>query len=317
MEWLEVTGRDVDVAVAAGMAELGASSIDEIEVEVLTKPSKGFLGMGRVDAVVKITKKPSSQRRKRRRRKGKGEGRDSGSKAAKPSKKPVKKQADKPAAKPENDRAKAKSVNTGTRQQRSRNDRSQRKPQRPAPDRTEEKPREEAPVSDINEQAQVATAFLEGLVDAFGLEGEVTSKIDDDVLYLDVSGEQTEALVGQKGSIMQAILELTRTVIQRKTHGAPRMRIDIAGYGKRRREALTIYAARLAERVLAEGGEIALEPMNPADRKVIHDAAGEFEGVATFSEGEDPRRAVIITLKEGFEPSSGDSTEEPDEEESD
>ena len=91
------------------------------------------------------------------------------------------------------------------------------------------------------------------------------------------------------------MLELTRTTVQRKTFGAPRMRIDIAGYGARRREALTIYTHRLAEQVVAEQGEVMLEPMNAADRKVVHDAAGEIDGVRTHSEGEDPRRAVVIS----------------------
>ena len=151
----------------------------------------------------------------------------------------------------------------------------------------------------IEEQAKVATAFLDGLLDAFGLEGETTSRIEDDVLYLDVVGDQTEALVGAKGAAMYSVLELTRTTVQRKTFGAPRMRIDIAGYGARRREALTIYTHRLAEQVVAERGEVMLEPMNAADRKVVHDAAGEIEGVRTHSEGEDPRRAVVISPVDG------------------
>ena len=145
----------------------------------------------------------------------------------------------------------------------------------------------------IEEQAEVAVDFLKGLVDSFGLEGEVTSRIDDDILYLDVNGD-TEALVGNRGVIMQSVLELARTVVQRKTFGAPRMRIDIAGYGERRRAALTIYAGRLAEKVKEEGGEVMLEPMNPADRKVVHDAIGEIDGVRSFSEGEDPNRSVVV-----------------------
>jgi spoIIIJ-associated protein len=147
----------------------------------------------------------------------------------------------------------------------------------------------------IEEQAQVAVEFLEGLVASFGLEGAVTSRIEEDVLYLNVDGD-TEALVGSRGAIMQSVLELTRTVVQRKTYGAPRMRIDIAGYAERRREALTIYAGRLAEKVIADGGEVMLEPMNPADRKVVHDAIGAIDGVRSYSEGEDPNRSVVVAV---------------------
>ncbi len=92
-------------------------------------------------------------------------------------------------------------------------------------------PRDDRPEqAPIEEQAKVAAAFISGLLDAFGLEGEVASRIEDEVLYLDVTGEQTEALIGQKGSVMYSVLELTRTVVQRKTYGAPRMRIDVGGY---------------------------------------------------------------------------------------
>ena len=149
----------------------------------------------------------------------------------------------------------------------------------------------------IEEQAEVAVDFLKGLVDSFGLDGVVTSRIDEDILYLDVEGD-TEALVGSRGVIMQSVLELARTVVQRKTYGAPRMRIDIAGYAERRREALTIYAGRLADKVKEDGGEVMLEPMNPADRKVVHDAIAAIDGVRSFSEGEDPHRSVIVAPAE-------------------
>jgi spoIIIJ-associated protein len=148
--------------------------------------------------------------------------------------------------------------------------------------------------ADIETQAEVACSFLEGLVEAFGLEAQVSSRIDDDILLLDVSGEQSEALVGQRGAVLDSVLELTRTVVQRKTFGAPRMRLDIAGYTERRREALRIYAGKLADKVKESGGEVGLEPMNPADRKVVHDAVAEIDGVRSFSEGQDQDRAVVI-----------------------
>ena len=72
------------------------------------------------------------------------------------------------------------------------------------------------------------------------------------------------------------------------------MRLDIAGYAERRREALRIYTTKLAERVTAEGGEVMLEPMNAADRKVVHDTVADIEGIRSFSEGEDPDHAVVI-----------------------
>ena len=148
---------------------------------------------------------------------------------------------------------------------------------------------------DLNEQATVVNDFLVGLLDAFGLEGAVETSVEgDDIIIANVTGEQAEALIGPKGSILQAILELTRTVVQRKTQAGARLRLDIGGYTERRREALKIYASKLVERVV-EDGEVMLEPMNPADRKAVHDVVAESDGVKSYSEGEEPRRSVVIS----------------------
>jgi spoIIIJ-associated protein len=162
-------------------------------------------------------------------------------------------------------------------------------------DRDEQPKVDDRPVLTIDDQARIAAEFLEGLVAAYGLEGTVTTNVEEDVIIADVNGEQTEALVGVRGSVRSAIHELTRTVMQRYAHDTARLRLDIAGYAERRRQALTIYAERLIDQLLVEGGEIMLEPMSPADRKVIHDAAAAREGVTSYSEGESPRRYVVLT----------------------
>jgi len=114
------------------------------------------------------------------------------------------------------------------------------------------------------------------------------------VIVVNVLGEQTEALVGPRGMVRAALHELTRTVIQRYTQDSGRVRLDVAGYAEKRRHAWTIYAEELIEQLLKDGGEIMLEPMSPADRKVIHDAAAAREGVISYSEGEPPRRYVVL-----------------------
>ena len=155
---------------------------------------------------------------------------------------------------------------------------------------------DDRPAVSIEEQAVIAKDFLEGLVEAYGLEGVVTTNIEDDVIVADVSGEQTEALVGVRGSVRSAIHELTRTVLQRYATDSARLRLDIAGYGERRRQALAIYGEQLIEQLTSEGGEIMLEPMSPADRKVIHDVAAAHEGVTSYSEGEPPRSYVVLSV---------------------
>ena len=145
------------------------------------------------------------------------------------------------------------------------------------------------------EQAAVVKDFLSGLLKEFGLEGKVDTRFDGRILHANVVGDQTEALIGPKASVMQAVHELTKTVVQRKTARNCRLRLDVAGYGQKRRRALAIYAGQLAEQVLDEGGEIMLEPMNAADRKVVHDAVAGVDGVRSYSEGAEPRRSVVIS----------------------
>jgi spoIIIJ-associated protein len=147
----------------------------------------------------------------------------------------------------------------------------------------------------IDEQAAAAERFTQGLVDAFDFGARAKSVIDDDVVVVEVTGENLGLLVGPKGATLHAIEELVRTVVQRQTdgHGA-RIHVDVAGYRAKRRAALADFTRSLAEKVLETGRPQALEPMSASDRKVVHDTASEIEGITTVSEGEDPRRRVVL-----------------------
>lgn len=147
----------------------------------------------------------------------------------------------------------------------------------------------------IGEQADVADEFMRGLIAAVGVPAEVSVRIEEDVVLVDVEGDDLGLLVGTKGATLRSIEDLVRTVVQRRTdgHGA-RIHVDIAGYQAKRRAALEKFAADLAQRVIDDGQELALEPMPAADRKVVHDTVAEIDGVVTISEGEDPRRRVVL-----------------------
>ena len=147
----------------------------------------------------------------------------------------------------------------------------------------------------IEEQAEAAEAFTQGLVDAFDLGAEVRSVIVDEGIVVDVTGDGLGLLVGPRGATLNAIEELVRTVVQRQTDGhGVRINVDVAGYRAKRREALEQFTRGVAERVVESGRPQALEPMTPADRKVVHDTAAEIDGVATESQGEEPRRRVVL-----------------------
>jgi spoIIIJ-associated protein len=289
MEWVEVEGHTVDEAVKMAMTELGIANRDDAEVEVIQEEKPGFLGMGGKAAIVKVTKVPQQRKRRGRGRgrndgKGKGNSRQSSGSDGKSQQQRSQKPSGGGSRKGEGQKSS------------SNRDQSRQGAGKPKGEKKNVQRDDRPDPAPIEEQAKVAAAFLTGLLEAFGLEGSVESRIEEEVLYLDVTGEQTEALVGAKGSVMYSVLELTRTVVQRKTYGAPRMRIDINGYAERRREALKIYTRRLAEQVIEDKDEVMLEPMNAADRKVVHDAVAEIDNIRSFSEGEDPRRAVVIAF---------------------
>lgn len=293
MEWVEVQGKTVDLAVEVAIGELGLESKDDAQVEVIQEAKPGFLGMGGREAIVKVTRAPK-QRRGRRRGRSKSDG------GSRTQSKGGNSRNQQQSTKNRNGNRQGKQSNQQSgggkpKQGQSNGKRRQEKQMSETQSDSQRKPRDDRPEqAPIEEQAEVAASFIRGLLVAFGLEGEVSTRIEDRVLYLDVSGEQTEALIGPKGSVMYSVLELTRTVVQRKTYGAPRMRIDIGGYVERRREALKIYAGKLAEQVIEDEDEVMLEPMNAADRKVVHDAVAEIDKVRSYSEGDDPRRAVVI-----------------------
>jgi spoIIIJ-associated protein len=279
--------------MAAAMEHLGLDSSENLDIEVMKEPVRGFLGRVSEKGLYRVTQRSDAPRRRSKRgngspsrgaAKGAAVGQNSGG-------------AKGPGGgtgggnSPGGDRPKPSAGSRG------RDQRSQKRPDRPP---RQERPKEDDDRSEmtIEDQAKEIGRFLEGLLAAFGLDGEVETRIDDGVIYADVVGEQTEALVGTKGATMQATLELCRTIIQRRVQAGAKIRLDIAGYNERRREALRIYAGRLASKVLEDGGEVMLEPMNSAERKVVHDAIGEIDGVRSYSEGEEPRRSVVVAKED-------------------
>ncbi|MGF1666372.1 MAG: RNA-binding cell elongation regulator Jag/EloR [Acidimicrobiia bacterium] len=341
MEFVEVRGKSVEVAVQAAMQELQITDRERVDVEVVQQPEKAVFGLfGGKDAVVKVTVKLDDPRkRRRRRRKGGRDDEDGGA--------PGDGRQDRSEGRREGGGQGGRGSEGGQgRQQRSQGDgggrqrqggggqggrgqgsgqgqdqgapRSDRgqgrgdgsrgdgRNQREERSRAQAAPEREERTVSIDEQVPVVDEFLTGLVGAFGLEGSVEVRADDDVIVADIKGQQTEAMVGPRGSVIEAIHELTKTVLHRQTQSSARLRLDIAGYGDRRRQALAIYAGQLIDQVLGDGGEVMLEPMSAADRKVIHDAVGEREGVRSYSEGESPQRYVVIARDE----TADDSEEE-------
>jgi len=137
---------------------------------------------------------------------------------------------------------------------------------------------------------------MSGLLREFGVQGSVeVREIDDETVELAATGDDLGLLVGPKGSTLSAVQDLVRTYVQRKSESrTDRILVDIGGYREKRTAALRRFAEGIVTEVRESGAERMLEPMNAADRKVVHDAVNDLEGVSTRSEGEDPNRYVVI-----------------------
>lgn len=305
MAYVEVKAKTVEMAIEAAMRELGVTDRSRIEVEVIQEPDRGFLGFGGQDAIVKVSER---QAEKGRHREGKGRSRsrnrsDKSQQGGGASRSGGGRQAQSRSQAPSQSQSQSGRKPRNQSDSKQSNSRSREQGNRPKKDDDRDP---------LGTQAQepLVEEFLSGLVGAFGLEGSVETRIDDDVIIANVVGPQTEALVGPRGSVMEAVHELTKTVLQRTAQDSARVRIDIAGYAERRRQALTIYAGELISQVLEDGGELMLEPMSASDRKVIHDAVAQHEAVRSYSEGESPKRYVVIAMAEGAEAGNQSGDEE-------
>ena len=257
MEWVETTGETLEEAKEAALDQLGVAE-DDAEFEIIDEPKQGLFGRTRGEARVRARVKPSAPRGKTERR----------------PRREKEKTGERREPRPRNDRPRTE-----------REDRPEREP-RP--------PREKVDV-DPAVVGQAASEFLSGLVEAFGTTGTVSVNREDGEIEVRVEGADLGLLVGPGGATLLAIQDLTRVASQRRLGDQDtRLRIDIAGYRERRREALSRFATKVADEVKETGSARMLEPMSSADRKIVHDTLVEFEGVTTRSEGEDPRRRVVV-----------------------
>lgn len=315
MDWIEVTGRTIGEARERALDMLGVDE-SELEYAVLEEPKTGFLGIGKTDARIRARVKPVSRekpndRRRRRGRAGREEKpRERG--GERPERRGESARRETAGATPEGGEPGAGAARPARRRRRRGagvgrgpgagagagaaaargGDRGERPAKSPAT--TEGETVNEASIP-VEEQAEAAAAFTKELVGAFDVGARVKAEVVDEAVEVEVEGDQLGLLVGPKGATLAAIEELVRAAVQRSTGGhSARVHVDVAGYRRRRREALAAFARQQAEDVLASGAERSLEPMTAPDRKVVHDTIAEIDGVTTTSEGEDPYRRVVI-----------------------
>ncbi|MGN0100012.1 MAG: protein jag [Dietzia sp.] len=145
------------------------------------------------------------------------------------------------------------------------------------------------------EEGEVAGDYLEQFLDILDFDGDIDLDVEGDRAVVSiVGGEDLDTLVGADGAVLDAIQELTRLAVQQELGDRSRLMLDIAGWREAKREALTDAGRVAAQRVLESGESEELEPMTPFERKIIHDAIAEIEGVTSDSTGVEPNRRVVV-----------------------
>lgn len=259
---MESAGKTVEAATEEALRQLGVGP-GEAEVQVLVEPKLGLFGRVRTEARVRARVRPliprsADERRERRRRPPRGQRSKSHASGS----------------------GETKSVEAGSQSV------------SPGVGVSEEAMLEQ----EVSQQevATVAEEFLIGLLARLGVKGTVESVVDDEFVNIAVTGDNLGFLVGPRGTSLAAIQEITRTVVQRRSGSHGRIAVDIAGYRARRRTALEDFTKQLASEVLDSGVERELEPMGASDRKVVHDTVNGISGLGSRSEGDEPRRRVVI-----------------------
>jgi spoIIIJ-associated protein len=316
VEWVEASGKSLAEAKESALDMLGVAE-DDAEFDVLSEPKAGLFGRLRGEARVKarvrpVAPPPKRTRRQRPDRKREGGGRarsgESGAKAGGERGRKDRSAGDVEGAVSTDAVPDAGSTTTsertggGSRRNRSRGGKppggNQSKQQQEQGSGRASGEREDTMEESLTleQQGEAAQQFLSGLVREFGLDAAVSfSEVDEDTVQVAATGDDLGLLVGPRGATLAAVQDLTRTFVQRQSENrTDRILVDVGGYREKRNAALKRFAEGIVDEVKSSGDERALEPMSPADRKVIHDTVNEIDGVETRSDGVEPNRYVVI-----------------------
>jgi spoIIIJ-associated protein len=159
------------------------------------------------------------------------------------------------------------------------------------PSGTSEAP--ERSVAELELEGEIAADYIEGLLDVADLDGDIDMDVEGDRAMVSVVGATLDELVGRRGEVLEALQELTRLAVHQRTGARTRMMLDVGGYRQRRRVELAEAGRDAVDEVRRTGVPKRLWPMNPFERKIVHDAVAEA-GLRSESEGEDPDRRVVV-----------------------
>ncbi|NLC75718.1 MAG: protein jag [Clostridiales bacterium] len=147
----------------------------------------------------------------------------------------------------------------------------------------------------VSESEDQAVSFVAEILSGIGIHGKLDSYREGETIFINISGQDCGAAIGRHGETLDAISYLTSLVANKYSEDHVRVSLDIGGYKKRRESVLISIAQKAAVRATRSGRPVALEAMNPAERRIVHSSLQTVSGISTHSEGEEPNRKVIIT----------------------
>ena len=266
-EFIEVTGKTEDEAVAKALAQLGLDR-DDVSVEILERAKSGFLGLGSCPAKVRVSY---------------GEETDD---APVSQEEPQAPQTEAPAPKQEKKQEKS----AERRPEKKKEPKQPAVKETPAPQATQDLGEE---VND--EKAAAIRTFLTGLLERMESPAQVRVYLPEKGRYKVVlEGENLGALIGRRGETLDAIQQLTSYAVNRSASGRVRVQLDAEGYREKREQSLQHLARKVAGKVTKYRRSVTLETMNAYERHVIHTALQDVPGVTTYSTGTEPNRRVIV-----------------------
>ena len=310
MESIEVSAKTVEDAVLEAAIQLGTTR-DKVDYEVITAGSPGFLGIGSRKAVIKARRKSEEEIEAGLKSDQEMEAllervKEKEQKASRPEeKKEEKKEQPVKKEKPQVEKQKKEPVKAEKEKKAVE--------KKPAPAKEEKKPEEKPEEQKKPDKEAVSAApakpvdtagvqdFLEKVFAAMDMKVAITitQKPEEHEVNIDLEGDDMGVLIGKRGQILDSLQYLASLVVNKGSDEYIRVKVDTENYRERRKATLENLARNIAQKVKRTRKPVSLEPMNPYERRVIHSALQNDKYVCTHSEGEEPYRRVVVTLKEG------------------
>jgi len=273
MEWVEVRAENIEAAEELALDQLGVAR-EDAEFEVVTRQENRLFGLKKTEARVRARVKP----------------------------------ADLPAKTTNNNRKRSKNTNKTQKsnktapknnKNKNTNNKNTNNNKNTKPRNTKEAQEEREPMP-LKEQEDAVIDFLNGIISSFQIQASASTRMEEERIIGSIDGDDVGLLIGPKAGTLLALQDITRTVVQRHASGKKtnRLSVDVGGYREKRKASLVAFTEKQAEIVKENNKKVELEPMGAADRKIVHDAAAEIAGISSSSDGEEPRRYVVLQPSE-------------------